>query len=202
VPANYLEPDAAPPQRLDNDAPPPNAKEDAVREVIDRQLKDLTAEEREIWFEELKGVPPGIVDDLLSVRRQFSATKPKLPTDMKVDESVRVLQPQTPSSPRPEWSAAIRAMRQARDIHLHNLANVHSPGYKRLVPVLAPLASPTDSPSSPNRQWGSQWQGVRQDDQSGEVDSTGRTLERSNVDPDAEWREVERIDRWLEAVMR
>jgi len=55
--------------------------------------------------------------------------------------------------------------------------------------VFAPLEAPTETPRADGRQWGAQWQGVRLDEQ-------------SDVNPDAEWREIERIDRWLDAVLR
>ena len=190
VQANYAEPDPEPPKRLENDVPASTPKEDAVRAVIDRLLNDHSAEEREIWFEELKGVPPGIVEDLLGVRRQLGSAKPRTPLEAKPDEPARVSQPREPSRPCLEWETAIRAMHQARAVHLHNLANVYSPGYKRQVPVFAPLAVPTDASKPGERQWGSEWQGVRQDDPGGVVN------------PDDEWRAIERIDLWLEAVSR
>jgi len=46
---------------------------DAVRNVIERELSHTTREERDIWFDELKTLPAGVVRDLLQVRKQIRA---------------------------------------------------------------------------------------------------------------------------------
>ncbi|MBM4074282.1 MAG: flagellar hook basal-body protein [Planctomycetes bacterium] len=51
------------------DAQPPDAS--AVRRVIDEEMAGSSGEERDIWYQELKSIPAGVVRDLLQVRKQL-----------------------------------------------------------------------------------------------------------------------------------
>lgn len=180
--AHHLAPEDAPPKRLAEADPAPTATEEAVRAVIERRLQDATPEERQIWFEELKGLPPAIVEDLLALRRQIGSAQPKASGGLAAHDDPLARHRDARVAPtfttRPEWSEAAHALLQARDVHLHNLANAYSPGYKRLVPEFAPLAAPGDlADSRHSARWGSCWEGTRLDVRAGEITTTGRMLD-------------------------
>jgi len=193
--ASYAD-EAEPPRRLAvEETPPDSPKQAAVRDVIDRLLKDASPDEREIFFEELKNLPPGVVEDLLNVRRQVGVARPKSPSALPPAQQTPspLAPPSADASASGPWAEAIRAMRQAREIHLYNLANVYSPGYRRLQPLFTPLPPPGQPSSGPV---GSRWEGTQVDDRA------SSPPQHSNVDPDMEWRAIEQIDRWLNAVAR
>jgi flagellar basal body rod protein FlgG len=172
--------DAAPPQKLTEDDSPKKPESSAVRAVIDRELHDATPEERQIWYDELKALPPGIVEDLLKVKRQFGLAQPRTPAGLKlgISSTTDGSPPRLDlHAPQATWSAASRALRLARDIHLHNLANAHSPGYRRLVPQFSPAEPPNAAEEGAASAWGSRWQGVRLDVRPSEFIATGRPLD-------------------------
>lgn len=162
-----------PPRKLSQPAAPASAQSHEVREVIERELKELTAEERQIWFEELKGLPAGIVEDLLRLRRQLNP--PKEPHG--IPPARLVSPPPGHSAATDAWSSASEALRKARTLHLHNWANAHSIGYRRLIPLMTPLAAPVDVEESPTGRWGCRWLGVILDVRPGPLLATGRALD-------------------------
>lgn len=115
----------------------------AVRKVIDEELADSSQEERDIWFEELKSIPAGVVRDLLQVRKQLRALPRALhrrdPISVQVPSVVPraaelVTEPvsQVRRQPLPDWIQTVAALEQACAIARHNLANSETPGFKRL----------------------------------------------------------------------
>lgn len=162
-----------PPRQLGQTATPAAAQGQEVREVIERELKELTAEERQIWFEELKGLPAGIVEDLLRLRRQLNP--PREPAG--VPPARLVLPPAGNSTESDAWSSASHAWRKARALHLHNWANARSIGYRRMIPLMTPLAAPLDAEESHAGPWGCRWQGVMLDVRPGPLLATGRALD-------------------------
>lgn len=143
-------PNDAVPITEDDPAPPAApAGSPAVRRVIEDELAGSSREERDIWFEELKSLPAGVVRDLLQVRKQLRALPrglhrmdPVVPAEpLEAVQSVpapRVAAlPAEPISqarrqPLPDWLPTMAAIEQACSIARHNLANSATPGFKRL----------------------------------------------------------------------
>lgn len=116
----------------------------AVREVIEHELSHATREEREIWFDELKTLPAGVVQDLLQVRKQLHAL-PRLLGGMP--EKLASADPQIanrtheiaaePASQKirfngPDQFSSTIALESAVSQLRHNLTNAATPGFKRL----------------------------------------------------------------------
>lgn len=146
-------PNDAVPITEDDPAPPappaPPAGSPAVRRVIEDELAGSSREERDIWFEELKSLPAGVVRDLLQVRKQLRA----LPRGLHRMDPVAPAKPlesvesvpaprmaalpaepvsQARRQPLPDWLPTMAAIEQACSIARHNLANSATPGFKRL----------------------------------------------------------------------
>lgn len=137
------------PSSEDETPPPPPAGSPAVRRVIEDELAGSSREERDIWFEELKSLPAGVVRDLLQVRKQLRA----LPRGLHRMDPVAPAKPaetvesvpaprlaalpaepvsQARRQPLPDWLPTMAAIEQACSIGRHNLANSATPGFKRL----------------------------------------------------------------------
>ena len=141
------------PVPLPNDAVPLNEKDKpansqpedvldahAVRQVIEDELSGSSREERDIWYEELKSLPAGVVRDLLQVRKQLRSL-PRALHKMDPVESVPAPRlaalpaehaSQTRRQPLPDWTPTLGALEQACAIARHNIANSTTPGFKRL----------------------------------------------------------------------
>ena len=132
----------------DTESPPSSTPNDydslAVRSVIEQELSHTTREEREIWYEELKSLPAGVVRDLLQVRKQirelprlFGGVPEKLAS---ADLGVAGRTPEVPAgtvSQRirfgfPDPISAASEMDAAISQFRHNLSNALTPGFKRL----------------------------------------------------------------------
>lgn len=116
----------------------------AVRAVIEQELSHTSPEERDIWYDELKSLPAGVVRDLLQVRKQIRAL-PRLMgglpekvasadaglgnrnQEIKAEPASQKIRFQLPdqNSSANEIEAAISQLR-------HNLTNAATPGFKRL----------------------------------------------------------------------
>ena len=135
---------------------------EAVRSVIERELSHTTSEEREIWFDELKTLPAGVVRDLLQVRKQLRAlprlmggVPEKLASAIPakrdshngevaaepVSQKIR-FQSLPESSPAAAIETAISQLQ-------HNVTNARTPGYKRIRITLVDCYEPT-SPEAPS----------------------------------------------------
>ena len=55
-------------------AAPLPVEDELLREIITDELPDASEAERQIWLEELAGLPPTVVRELLRVRQQFRGT--------------------------------------------------------------------------------------------------------------------------------
>lgn len=130
---------------------------DAVRSVIEEELAGASREEREIWFEELKTLPAGVVRDLLKVRKQLHALPSTLhrkdaPAAKIVPRIASILVQPTAQSHRhtlPDWQPTLDALDQACVVSRHNLANATTAGFKRIrVLLVDSLATPWPSDSS------------------------------------------------------
>jgi flagellar basal-body rod protein FlgG len=116
----------------------------AVRIVIDEELSGSSREERDIWYDELKSLPAGVVRDLLQVRKQLRALPRALHTMDPIEPvpAPRVAElnaepaSQTRRQTLPDWVPATSALEQASSIARHNLANSTTPGFKRLRVIL------------------------------------------------------------------
>ena len=117
----------------------------AVRGVIEHELSHATREEREIWFDELKTLPAGVVRDLLQVRKQLRAL-PRLVGGMpeklasadleSVPNRSREISAE-PASTRirfnvPDQLASLTSLEAAVSQLRHNVTNAATPGFKRL----------------------------------------------------------------------
>jgi flagellar basal body rod protein FlgG len=121
--------------------PGPSPAVEALRELIARELPGLTAEETEIWAEELEDLPPNVAQQILRFRGTIGrepVAQPTLPSVRPVDPSRLVPSPlELPPSARSgveshRWQPTLDALRSAIDITLHNLTNAETPGYKRI----------------------------------------------------------------------
>jgi flagellar basal-body rod protein FlgG len=121
----------------------------AVRAVIEDELAGSSREERDIWYDELKSLPAGVVRDLLQVRKQLRSL-PRALHKMDPDpvEFPRVAEltaepvVQTRRPTLPDWVPTMNAIEQACTIARHNLANSTTPGYKRLRVMLVDSYGP------------------------------------------------------------
>ena len=126
----------------------------AVRNVIERELSHTSREERDIWFDELKSLPAGVVRDLLQVRKQLRA----LPRVMggapeklaSIDSPPAAAQREIAAEPAsqkirfplPDEYSATSAVETAISQLRHNLMNASTPGFKRLRVTLVDSYSP------------------------------------------------------------
>ena len=119
------------------------ADDNAVRRVIEEELLGSSREERDIWYDELKSIPAGVVRDLLQVRKQLRSLPRALhKADAPVSQPTRVVVRATevsaePASqsrrqPFPDWTPTLTALEQATSLSRHNVANSITPGFKRI----------------------------------------------------------------------
>jgi len=114
-----------------------------VREVIEQELSHASREERDIWYDELKSLPAGVVRDLLQVRKQIHAL-PRLLGGMpeklaSADPALPARSHEVSAEPAsqkirfniPEHSAATSVETAISQLR-HNVANAMTPGFKRL----------------------------------------------------------------------
>lgn len=137
----------------------------AVRSVIDQELAQATREEREIWYEELKSLPAGVVRDLLQVRKQIRAlprllggipeklASAELGSTLRIHEIAADTASQKIRFNLPDQNASGTAVEMAISQLRHNLTNAATPGFKRLRVTLVdkynpPGAEPSAADSS------------------------------------------------------
>jgi len=145
---NTPDPDADPsapqPVPVPADAVPiaNRAGPDAVRAVIEEELAGSSREERDIWYEELKSIPAGVVRDLLQVRKQLRSLPralhrmDPLPTPPRVADVTAEPVSQSRRAGASDWSSTLAALELAMSISRHNLANSTTPGFKRIRALL------------------------------------------------------------------
>ena len=175
---------------------------EAVRNVIERELSHTTREERDIWFDELKALPAGVVRDLLQVRKQIRAM-PKLTGGSP--EKLASADPNRGSNTHeiaaepvsqkirfklPDETSAIAVIETAIAQLRHNLTNSTTPGFKRLRVTLvdsyssASLESAVSNEAFPNSWLGAGIHGegcriapIQLDLKQGSLKNTGRQLD-------------------------
>ncbi|QDU40094.1 Flagellar basal-body rod protein FlgG [Maioricimonas rarisocia] len=153
-----LPPSPASPLTTRSDA----ANERRLQNLLDSELSDATAEEREIWIDVLRDMPP---EDALGVLRMWKKFGPsEMPGGLTFPDSPKVSEPAadvlTPIPPEmltplpiedhgigdhaiddqvktAPSNRMIERLRRARRIVLENLANAYAWGYKRQDPFLA-----------------------------------------------------------------
>ena len=147
---------------------PSTPEQDAIaRTIIRQELPDVTPEEREIWLEQVRGMPAQKIRDLLRLRRMFGSQQPfktsKLPRPAQIPATPPdpgdSLVPRPLSEPdrqnpiygrggnRPDFhdeavarfQPTFAALREARDVILNNIANTNTTGFKRSRVVFADL---------------------------------------------------------------
>lgn len=166
------EPDHPAPREL---SPPPaeHARElgeesrEMVKAVIDHELRDATEEERHIWYEDLKSLPPAMVRDLLQIRKQLVGLPrlnplapggiplarelhrqeglPQLNDDQLSNPTRERYVPTPPAaepSRSPDEAARKALLRVARRVMRFNLLHAETPGFKRRVVRLVESGSP------------------------------------------------------------
>jgi flagellar basal-body rod protein FlgG len=160
----------------------------AVREVIEQEMPEVSAEERDIWFEELKSIPAEAVRDLLKVRKQLRVLSPDhhlsgpapLLSSHDPHDPIIAAEPVTQSlaaHPR-GWAETQEALGQAVSWSTHNIANAATPGYKRIDVILGDLYDASREPGvrlplgrgCGIRTW-------RVDARPGELEESGRELD-------------------------
>ena len=135
--------EASEPADAASEKPIVNVDDNAVRRVIDEELLGSSREERDIWYDELKSIPAGVVRDLLQVRKQLRSLpralhKADAPLTKPAPVAVRAVEVSAePAShsrrqPFPDWTPTLAALEQATSLSRHNVANSITPGFKRI----------------------------------------------------------------------
>ena len=131
-----------------------------VRTVIEQELSHATREERDIWFEELKSLPAGVVRDLLQVRKQIREL-PRLmggipeklaSADIGIANRTQEITAE-PASQKirfgiPDQLNAATEIEAAISQLRHNLTNAATPGFKRLRVTLVDNYRPAERESA------------------------------------------------------
>ena len=134
---------ASEPADAESEKPSAKTDDNAVRRVIDEELLGSSREERDIWYDELKSIPAGVVRDLLQVRKQLRSLpralhKADAPVTIPAPVPLRAVEVSTePASqsrrqPFPDWTPTAAALEQATSLSRHNVANSITPGFKRI----------------------------------------------------------------------
>ncbi|MBI1348055.1 hypothetical protein GC163_17415 [bacterium] len=148
-------PDTELPDLQETNSKPPehqtSAKGSAVRSIIEQQLPDATAEEHEIWFNQLKNLPPGVVEDMLRLRQEIrrpnsplwnplpSLSLPPATIPPSVPHASKSVHTGLPSMSEAVAPETIDALRRMREVHRQNLLHAHTRGYCRQVPMVSPV---------------------------------------------------------------
>ncbi len=131
-------------QEVSDEHVPVGVDANAVRRVIEEELAGSSREERDIWYDELKSIPAGVVRDLLQVRKQLRSLPRALhKADAPIAAPVRVVQVPLPHvtieavsqshrRPFPGWTPTTAAVEQALTLARHNIANSVTPGFQRV----------------------------------------------------------------------
>ncbi len=130
-----------------------------LRKLIAQELPQAPPEEQRVWSEELRGLSPEMVRDILRMRKDITAgpqppalneTFPPLPDWSEPPANLDPARQTLPPLPQDDLAAGVhsvtnrlepslRAVEQARDVVLNNLANANTIGFKRSRVVLEAL---------------------------------------------------------------
>lgn len=119
------------PQRLEVEPARPAAH--PVRKIIEQLMPQATQEARDIWFEQMKDLPPGVVADMLNFRKQANAAEPLLPPAEML--------PAPRDRPHTLSATTRQALERAARVHRTNLLMANVTGYRQQLPILAAVAS-------------------------------------------------------------
>lgn len=154
--------DAQPINETPDVVSPDAAPEAFVRRMIESRLPNASPEEREVWFDELKGLAPEMLEEVLEIRSTLGSIIPRTPIQFDIlPERTEVTDaPATPLADDPfappkdvrslgatrlpaESVELVRtslaAIRSAQRVLLNNVANANTTGFRRRRPVLATL---------------------------------------------------------------
>lgn len=164
VPAVATESAVSPRKLTTDDAAP--VKDHPVRRTIDRLMPNASAEERQIWFEELQSLPVSAVEDLLRLRKESDLAAPLRSTPDPLPPVTNDLTDSIPS-----------ALRRYRAVLRHNLLNADTPGYRALRTEW--LARPLDETNVSDQDMPEAWHlaRLRIDTRTGELEETDRPLD-------------------------
>ncbi|MDA1015564.1 MAG: flagellar hook-basal body complex protein, partial [Planctomycetota bacterium] len=148
-------PDTNPPQELTpNSAAPINNGDAEKRKIVRDGLPNATDEERQVWLEELRSLPPDAIRDLLKLRKRFGPP-PLFPSAPNAGQPLAGLVDEAPAEPvaTPSLGSldlsagidermlpSIQALRDARNVILNNIANANTHGFRRSRVVLTDLS--------------------------------------------------------------
>ena len=137
----------APPEDAVPIGPANSATNQAICAIIEQELPNASREAKQIWFEELAGLSPAMVREILQLRTHFNdhSLPPRLaptrkpntkdqgsPTAAARRRVPRELAARIGSDFPAELQAAAAAIRQAQLAVLQNIANANTAGYKSL----------------------------------------------------------------------
>jgi flagellar basal-body rod protein FlgG len=137
------------------------------RRIIDKELPNSSAEERDLWHETMKDVPANDLRELLRLRAQFGRLSPPLgdsrrsagqplfaPGSAGIEGAPNYGQPRegaAPTSADPDpshlLSETMANIAKARKVILNNIANARTNGYKRR---MIAFESAVDRPMTPS----------------------------------------------------
>lgn len=147
-----------------------------VNAVLEEELPQASREEREIWRQELDGLPPEVVREILRLRRSLPGAIPRTSFSLPPWTAVPVELPMPgPRAPVPRTAATNDrrdGLQQAGEVVLNNLANMHTCGFRRRIVFLRDAASSTYGVYLPAGA-----AGLRLDQADGPLQQTGRMLD-------------------------
>lgn len=131
--------------QLPADAAPIEPEDSALRALIQMELPNATPDELEIWADEMQGLPPESVREILRLRKRLGGRR-LIPSWITEPPGLARLE-ETPGRPanEPEGVAildgstnariepTLSALRLARDVIVNNIANAHTTAFKRSV---------------------------------------------------------------------
>ncbi len=173
----------SPPKDVAPIASPTNA-DSLKRQVIERALPNSTQEERDIWFQELRGLDWTMIEEILQLRSRLGRIQsPRDRTSQPTfDES-----PTPPIADEPKTRVALSSkttatFNAARTEVLKNIANVNAVAYKRTVVDLSEfgdnlVANSVHEQSHATDAGSTETMFSRIDISEGELRETGRTLD-------------------------
>lgn len=158
---------------------PETERDHEVRATINRLLPQASADEREIWFQQFRELPPGVVEDLLKLRRDtHGGGKPLWSDTSLMSPTILNGTRAAPLATTPSHSgttASLKALHDLQRIAVQNLLHSQTEGYCRLTPQLVPGS---ESASDPERTvLGLFVAGTLLDTQPGPMLATGRSLD-------------------------
>lgn len=113
-----------------------SAQERIVWQIIQREMADATEEERAIYFEQFRELPPAAVSDVLRVRRQLQNSSPLKPQAFPAPIELSPGAPEVPRAARTSLPLSLAV--EILKIHECNLQHVSTPGYRRMIPLTWP----------------------------------------------------------------